>query len=243
MHKLKGDTLIEVTLAVGIFSMVAVAVVSVVNGSTSSAQAALETTLAREEIDAQAEALRFIQSSYINNNGGANASGGTKYADLWQAITSRARTRDNINEEILNYKPSSCAELYNNDNLSDQGAFIINTKELKSGTTSEIVLSAASENVFYPATTYPHIIYSTISEESLYDNSTSTTNPISRAEGIYIIAVEDIDTTTIVDGNNISQKSAYYDFYIRTCWYGPGADRPSTISTVIRLYNPKISSD
>ena len=61
----RGDTLIEVMLAVGIFSMVAVAVVAVMSGGTSSAQTALETTLAREEIDAQAEALRFIQASYI----------------------------------------------------------------------------------------------------------------------------------------------------------------------------------
>ena len=69
----RGDTLIEVMLAVGIFSMVAVAVVAVMSGGTSSAQTALETTLAREEINTQAEALRFIQSSYIaekdNENG------------------------------------------------------------------------------------------------------------------------------------------------------------------------------
>ena len=28
------------------------------------------------------------------------------------------------------------------------------------------------------------------------------------------------------------------DFYIRTCWYGVNANEPSTISTVIRLYDP-----
>ena len=68
----RGDTLIEVMLAVGIFSMVAVAVVAVMSGGTSSAQTALETTLTREAIDAQAEALRFIQSSYIAEKDNVN---------------------------------------------------------------------------------------------------------------------------------------------------------------------------
>ena len=63
----KGDTLIEVLLAVGIFSMIAISVVAVMSGGTSSAQTARETTLAREAIDAQAEALRFIQTAYISD--------------------------------------------------------------------------------------------------------------------------------------------------------------------------------
>ena len=81
--KTKGDTLIEVTLAIGIFSMVAVAIVSVMNSSTSGAQTALESTLTREEIDAQAEALRFIQSSYIAKKDDTDG----KFAQLWKLIT------------------------------------------------------------------------------------------------------------------------------------------------------------
>ena len=46
----RGDTLIEVMLAVGIFSMVAVAVVAVMSGGTSSAQTALETTLGKTRL-------------------------------------------------------------------------------------------------------------------------------------------------------------------------------------------------
>ena len=63
----KGDTLVEVTLAIGIFSMIAIAVASVMSGGSSSAQLALETTLAREEIDTQADAIRFIHSTYSAN--------------------------------------------------------------------------------------------------------------------------------------------------------------------------------
>ena len=84
----KGDTLIEVLLAVGIFSMIAISVVAVMSGGTSSAQTALETTLAREEIDAQAEALRYIHSSYINDKNSDDANLPT--VSLWRTITSNA---------------------------------------------------------------------------------------------------------------------------------------------------------
>ena len=75
----KGDTLIEVTLAVGIFSMVAVAVVAVMSNGTAGAQTSLETTLTREQIDAQAEALRFIHSAYISDMEGLDG----RYSKLW----------------------------------------------------------------------------------------------------------------------------------------------------------------
>ena len=80
----KGDTLIEVLLAVGIFSMIAISVVAVMSGGTSSAQTALETTLAREEIDAQAEALRYIHDSYINDKNSDNSDLPT--VALWRKI-------------------------------------------------------------------------------------------------------------------------------------------------------------
>ena len=242
MLKLKGDTLIEVTIAVGIFSMIAVIIVSVVNGSASGAQVALETTLAREEIDAQAEALRFIQSSYISSNGGMSATTDTKYIRLWDEITKNAK-----NSSEAQYDPGNCADLYNPaSNLSDQGAFIINTKGLKNANPNDIIIKASSENekIFFPASTYPRVIYPSNNLLFTDEEKTDNTNIINRVEGIYIVAVKDINGTTIVSNDSTTTEKipAYYDFYIRTCWYGPGADRPSTISTVIRLYNPKIGS-
>ena len=47
----RGDTLIEVTIAIGIFSMIAIMAVLVVNTSISGTQAALENTVTREEIN------------------------------------------------------------------------------------------------------------------------------------------------------------------------------------------------
>ncbi len=275
MHKLKGDTLIEVALAIGIFSMVAVAVVAVVSGSTSSAQSALELTVTREEIDAQAEALRFIQSSYLMG-GMSNVAGFTqeKYSKIWQEITNHAidltTTNDSVSRAVLNYNPATCSELYESsaDNYNyikgnNQKAFIINTRNIgapdeeyeKDGGSAEnfikdhIVLSAKDSELFQPAATYPRILFG-VETDALYDSNTNSLNvtdrnslfDISRVEGLFIIAVKDSKTTSVVnpDGGGTTKRSAYYDFYIRSCWFNPGADRPSTISTIVRLQDPAV---
>lgn len=60
----RGDTLIEVLIAVTIFSLIAVGGISVMNQGAATAQRSLEITLVRQEIDAQAEALRFLNATY-----------------------------------------------------------------------------------------------------------------------------------------------------------------------------------
>ena len=220
--------------------MVAVAVVSVVNGSSSDAQTALETTVTREEIDAQAEALRFVHDSYIAGNG-SDDTASKRYAEIWRAITSNANS---ASASILEYAPSDCRTLYEGTNspVRQQKAFVLNTHNLRNGNANSVVLSAQNNsNLFKPAATYPRIIYND-SGDNLLAEDTGTT--IQRAEGIYIVAVKDSNTTNIVtDKTHSTAASAYFDFYIRTCWYGPGAEHPSTISTVIRLYDPDAVSD
>ncbi|MBR3386414.1 prepilin-type N-terminal cleavage/methylation domain-containing protein [Candidatus Saccharibacteria bacterium] len=229
----RGDTLIEVAIAIAIFSLVAIGVVGVVNTSTSAAQSALEVTLTREEIDAQAEALRFIHNSYIAG-GKANAANNDKYKELWGEITGQAiNVNDNgLLNAVTNYFPSTCAELYtndlnNNNTIYVQKAFIINTRTLR---------PESVDNKFTTAATYPRLIYSDANDGALLDESDN--GVLSRVEGIYIVAVPDAKTTTIV--GTTRPVSAFYDFYIRTCWFAPGAERPSTISTVIRLQDPEM---
>ena len=262
----RGDTLIEVALAIGIFSMVAIAVVSVVSGSTSSAQSALELTITREEIDAQAEAIRFIHTSYIAG-GRSNASGNDKYEKLWNNIVSKAidpsdPNQQQIAEAVLSYNPSECQSIYNDgDNditLSEQGAFVINTRNLgqtynnnftaieKTAFFDSIILRPTAENnVFQTTTTYPRMVYGGLesSDESIYDRNAD--NALKSAEGIFVIAIKDSGNTSVVNTSNgttsAKATSAYYDFYIRTCWFSAGASRPSTVSTVIRLQDPNIT--
>ena len=55
----RGDTLVEVLLGVTIFSLVAVIALETMNRGMAIAQYSLETTLARQQVDAQAEMLRY----------------------------------------------------------------------------------------------------------------------------------------------------------------------------------------
>lgn len=263
----RGDTLIEVMLAVGIFSMVAVAIVSVMSGGTSSSQTALETTLTREEIDNQAEALRFIQRAYLaDTKTGKNS----PYGGLWKHITSLAvnasgtYTNDSRVEQYSKFRPTDCNSLYDTNGEATSKGFIIDPNGFagyeesyrNSPDFSKIVYrnSGLTGSALQPASTYPHIVYSKngfatsagdtelISDE---DTATGTNSKFYRAEGIYIIAIKDPKGTSLANTNTASatDSSAYYDFYIRTCWYGAGDQAPSTISTVVRLYNPDLITD
>lgn len=83
----RGDTIIEVMVAFSVFAMVAVGALTVMNQGTAGAQNTLETTLVRQEIDAQAEMLRFLHQAYTSNPG-ASTGPSSKFA----AILARAQT-------------------------------------------------------------------------------------------------------------------------------------------------------
>ena len=236
----RGDTLIEVILAVGIFSMVAVAVLAVMNGGASSAQLSLEATLAREEVDTQAEALRFIHSSYIAEKISGEAEG--PYTKLWQRITGiggsdRVKVVRSawLTDEILNYNPGECSSLYEDGGEAKEYGFVINTRKLGTGAAS--VLATGSDGMLSYTPTYPRLVYNNGINEEKKLASESGYNNLSSAEGVYIIAVEDPDSS-YVSGR---WTTAYYDFYIRTCWYGSGESAPSTIYTLVRLGDPSPS--
>ena len=251
----RGDTLIEVTLAVGIFSMIAVAVVATMSSGTTNAQTALETTLARAEIDAQAEALRFIQTSASANKPG--------FDDLWNEILNKAHNATNSSEgdtnnwadlkdAITNFAPSSCSELYNTENannISDQNAFIIDTSTLGEFITqapsdaSDLLSpsgpSASSSSPTPLISAKPDTggsdspdINPSFSQATTYPRVYKENNTV-KAEGLYVVAVKD-SGARVISANNVKSQ-AFYDFYIHACWDTSNSDHPSTISTVIRL--------
>ena len=245
----KGDTLVEVALAIGIFSMVAIAIVSIISSSTAGTQTALETTLVREEIDIQAEALRFIQGDYVASKGESDS----KVSVLWQAIKDLAidfesapyntLSSDNV-AKILNYNPATCqnmlADLDNvHSNLSKK-AFIINPRALGKLSDSDadiddilIVNNVSNSSKFKAPTTYSRLVYGDSANALVGDAD----NELNSAEGLYVLAVKD-NGTSLAGEDGIEEVEAYYDFYIRACWYGTNADEPSTVSTIIRLYDP-----
>jgi type II secretory pathway pseudopilin PulG len=62
----RGDTLIEVLFAVTVFSFLVVGALSIMNQGTAASQRSLEINLVRNEIDAQAETLRFMHDAYVS---------------------------------------------------------------------------------------------------------------------------------------------------------------------------------
>lgn len=70
MRKLqRGDTIIEVLFATTVFSVIAVGGLSVMNQGTTIAQRTLEVGLVRQQIDAQADALRYLSRAYAADYG------------------------------------------------------------------------------------------------------------------------------------------------------------------------------
>ena len=271
-HKFeRGDTLIEVTIAIGIFSLIAVMAVLVVNTSISGTQSALESTVTREEINTQAEALRFIQAAYVydKKNIPEEELVDSKYYKLWKTIVDNARVLGNNVEEdaeFLSYRPATCKELYdkpydNNSKIGAQGAFIINTRALNSINTNnsnfvnEILIYAKDQpNMFGQTTSYPRIQYGyndnvTDDGEQLYYLTSGEGATIKGVEGLYIVAAKEVvdgeNSTNMIpeDGEVAIKTSAFIDFYIRSCWYTMNAKRPSTISTIVRLYNPNYDEE
>lgn len=244
----KGDTLVEVLLAVGIFSMVAIAVVAVMSGGTSNAQLALETTLAREEIDTQAEALRYVHDAYVayHNTRTENGSDGAPApVQIWWDITDNAIEPNDPSQrdealEVLQYDSATlCGNV-------PAKAFVLNPRQLNDAEGGYV--SASSSNAFTSAVTYPRLIFSAPGSStgsdsaSLLEDESKNLLGKDSVQGIYVVAVRDGGTTTAYDvyGTRNETTTAFYDFYIRTCWYASNAETPSSIATVVRLYNPDI---
>lgn len=273
----RGDTIIEIMFAIAVFALVAVISVSVMNLGTATAENALEVVTARNELNAQAEALRFVHSSYISektlplrsdltNTQVANGEKYQQYASLWDAIVKNA-INPNSNEaaSFLNISDttvsqsdvtaSGCARMYNASTpggrspLTQANAFVLNARNLRSRNlngTANVDLSYVSirnqPDVFREAELNARIIYEA-DEAFVTEDSDSQFHEGDIAEGVIYDQVrwaEGIWVVAMTDGTSSDPyASAYYDFYIQTCWYGPNTTAPTSLDTVIRLYNPE----
>lgn len=78
----RGDTIIEVVMAVTLFSALAISVMGLMNSGIAMAQRSLELTLVRGQVDAQAELLRYVRDQAYR--------GDDVYIGLWKTLTARA---------------------------------------------------------------------------------------------------------------------------------------------------------
>lgn len=213
----RGDTLIEVLFAVTVFSLVAVGGLSIMNQGTAISQRALEITLVRQEIDSQAETLRFLNYSYIAAYKPGNSEsdylddeGDETPASQWIETVRNITENDVSNFGVVNdavINTSSCPSL-------PDGSFIMNTH-------SAIPIELSSPGNFQRASTFSQVRYNPYGE-------------VSYADGIWIEAIRYI----AANNDNNQADAGYIDFHIRACWEGPGQSAPLTIGTIVRLYTP-----
>ncbi len=272
--KKHGDTIIEVVFSFMVFATVSLASISIMNSGLNQAQRSLEITMARNEIDSQAEALRFLQNNFAAEREYSEEN--KQFSGIWEKIRD-AKALDKIETvaDDINQRFDSCDEVYRYQvNGYGSKAFVINTRLLQpkmvaGGISSKydelvnlIVIPNNKNNsvqrpdpsnplatkIMHVATTYPRFTYTTLkfsnelddegvlnrdSNDGVLKEKTMYREVLS-AEGIWVLAVK---------GNKsgyLTQNAEYYDFYIRTCWQSVGTKAPSTMSTIIRLYNPEM---
>lgn len=251
----RGDTLVEVMFAVGIFGLVAIGAIGIMNRGLYDAQKALEISMARNEIDAQAEGLRFIREAY---NAEKNTTSSI-YTRVWNALKSTSYSPQNVPEDFFTkYNGYNCDDIYDSEAFPDK-AFVVNTRRLTTEAITDYVINKnlsplnqtgramlvrnyknglTEQTLLEQTPVYPRLIYTNKivdndlhdTEEDLSDSSLTKVyyEYLTKAQGIWVVGVASDDTS----------KPEYYDFYIRTCWYGPGTSEATTISTTIRLSNP-----
>lgn len=214
----RGDTIIEVMFAIAIFSFVAISSLAIMNRGVATGERALEVTLVRQQINSQAEALRYIHEARV-------AKPDSPQADTWKLF---------LSSESDGYRQSRASEY---GTLSSEGRcelpnsgrpFILNAK------TATIwpgeLLAQAGDMVSADAQSYPP--YSQV----VYDNANSQS--VRAAYGMWIEAVPHEADNSGAGPDRTEQ--AFIDFHIRACWDAPGSSAPMTLGTIVRLYDPAV---
>jgi type II secretory pathway pseudopilin PulG len=156
-----GDTMIEVLFAITIFSLVAVGGLAIMNQGTATSERALEITLVRQEVDAQAETLRFLNSSFVAVYRPNASFASTTPAGQWQIMEDSIIGTAAVSASDFGAVGNTCPTPPN-------GSFILNTREAK--------FISPSEGRVGPARTFSQVTYDGGSQ-------------VIAAEGIWIEAI------------------------------------------------------
>lgn len=263
----RGDTIIEVMFALAVFCLVAILSIAMMNTGVNSAENALEVVTARNELNAQAEALRFIHSSYISEKTLPSLTDPSyrpgekyqQYEQLWNTIVSNAITPTQAKESGLldladtvnnsdtggELHTTGCERVYETTTsgtmLSRNNAFILNTRNLS----SLDALGSADVGISYvSARTNPEVfVAAPLNARIIYTTNRlgETGDSVSQFTdgGIIYDRIQAAEGIWVVAVTDGNTDPQHYDFYIESCWYGPSTTSPTALDTVIRLYNPE----
>jgi hypothetical protein len=142
----RGDTIVEVVIAIAMFSIIAIGAQALMNQSLAATQGDFEINLVRNEIDSQANALRFMHNAYI----ASYASGGTPTdgaALEWSNVLNFVKSKGLTTPATFGLVGTNCP-------VATTSSFIINTKTSTLVSTASILTkSVTSAKVVYNADT------------------------------------------------------------------------------------------
>lgn len=168
-RKDSGDTLIEVIFAITVFSFIVVTAMSLMNQGVAAAQRSLEITIVRQQMDGQAEVLRFLHESYVE----AYQSG--QSFDLADGVSTPAEEYSRIIDISTGRgsaskfgDPTFCATRNSKD-------FILNP------ITAKLITTTNQPGVFEAATVYSQITF-------------TPGNQVSRSQGMWIEGIRSGDS-------------------------------------------------
>jgi type II secretory pathway pseudopilin PulG len=211
-HGERGDTLIEVLVAFGVFSLAVVGSIAVMNQGSYLAQRALETTLVRDEINSQAEALRFLHDAYLASYQPGlqyDASAPASPTKEWLAMKKQIETGTNHVTDLSQYV-KSCP-------TAPTGSFVLDSQN------GAVIAATASKIV--DATSYAQLVYTTSGSSQVF----------SQSQGVWVEANQAPTNTA----DSAQSHIGYTDFYIFACWPSIGQDKVTTLGTTVRLYEPR----
>ena len=238
----RGDTMIEVLFAIAVFALISVLSVIVMNSGVATVESTLELSMARNEIDAQSEVLRFIHNSFLSERD--IMKGNRQYENIWKVLKAAATANAADSNAILpltlsDLNPSECSGRYEASSpksIYSSKSIILNTRKIDTDHPDRTIISAKPDNdIFRPAALNPRVIFNSgtnSNEDEMYE-STKYTN-VAHVEGIWVIPVES-EARGLDDNGYASDKPEFYDFHIYTCWNAPGRTRPTTIGTIMQI--------
>jgi len=207
----RGDTLIEVLFAVSVFSFVVVSALTIMNQGTAASQRSLEITLVRQQVDAQAETLRFMHDAYVaayqshivfNTTDAA-----TSPAEEWYKMMA---AKGNVITAASAFESAATCP------AAPSGAFIVDPRN---------VAFVTKANALQPSTNFSQVTYQS---NGVFDS----------AKGLWVEAVR--STLSAEQASDGAQSNAgYVDFHIRACWESAGLPVASRTGTIVRLYEPR----
>lgn len=170
-----GDTLIEVMFAVAVFGMIVVSSLALMNQGTAVSQRSVEITTVRQQIDAQAETIRFLQSAYVEayysgisfNLADSASSPAEEFYKILQKIDpTSSPSGSSVSASRLGSTPC---------NNPPSQSFVLNTRK---------ATVTVDHSIFQAPRSYAQVIYS------------SATGEISSSRGIWVEGVRSTDTAS-----------------------------------------------